>query len=172
MYFRPPSNVNGISLEQRPTSFSGNLTQWKEVTRGEGYFYLQNRGTGLYFRPTGGSINDNLIQRPTSYRGSFTQWRFQSVNQSKNLINSRENFKVYPNPVSRTGVLKLAASSSENMELNLMNLSGVSMYTKQINNESDLFIDMNTVGNISSGLYVLQVIESGDVVKIIRLVIK
>ena len=97
-YIRPDSSSNGSAIVIRPSSWTGNWTQWSYAGTGDGYGYLVNRATGKHVYV--GSANSNLQQQPSSWRGDYTRWRFDPASTSTPTPTSTPTATPTPTPTA------------------------------------------------------------------------
>ena len=78
-------------------------------------------------------------------------------------------FNIYPNPTH--GTISIILSSHEDVNVSLFDIQGRMIYQKLIKNDSSIFNKKINFGNISSGIYFLNV-KSGDKKAVKKLVIQ
>lgn len=78
------NNNSGSTLRHVSRTATGNNAQWEMIPSNNGFFFLQNRASGMFFRPQNNNVGANLTQVASTARGNRTQW--QQINTSGNFF--------------------------------------------------------------------------------------
>ena len=168
--------ANGSRIVQVPNTYRGNFTQWRKVTSSNGYFYLQNRATGMYFRPQTTSEFSKVEQRPNTWGGDFTQWQFIDTNtglatvannETRELLDDasfgvvEKSIQINPNPVVGGDLLHVSLGSNAGIaQLQVVSANGSVVKSKAI--DSSKFV-LET-SDLNSGLYFIRIQTTDEII--------
>ncbi len=158
-YFRPEKNENNSRLQQKPTNFSGNATQWKLVLSSDNtYSYLLNRAHKRYIRAIDNT--DRRVQaKNTSSTGSWTRWIFEEVPDGVRLLSqlsaetAPEKITLYPNPVKKALTVE-APNGIDFMQYRMYDVTGKIIKEGELKNSRRQI----NVEELPSGLYFLNIL--------------
>lgn len=116
----------------------------------------------------------NTIVFPTSCEngadGEVEDYRINVQNTLSTIENELEDFAIWPNPTRGKFVVKFTSTSSEDVTIDIFDVRGRAIFTKQYNNSANFTEELN-IGSAQAGLYMVRV-NDGERVSIKKLIVQ
>jgi hypothetical protein len=153
------ANNAGISQVALTTSNQNyDELQWKlQVSDEAGYYWIQNKKSGLVIRPSGGAngtgiaiVQNTLVTAYSSFKWSFVGQSLKSAHIGyEEVEESNKELSIFPNPVKNE--LRLQ-NVDENATIEVYNLTGKLILVRKPGTDENT-ID---VSNLKAGIYLLK----------------
>lgn len=108
------NNNGGSTLRHVSGTATGNNAQWEMISSSNGFFFLQNRASGMFFRPQNNNVGANLVQVSTSARGNRTQWQQIATNNGFFRLENRSAGRHFS--TGRRGAVTLSDATGNNSQ--------------------------------------------------------
>ena len=141
---------NGVTLSN--AKYDALLIGWNAQTLQNG---INFHGGNSTFCNAETARNNMIISNSWTITDGGFDCSGLSINES-----AIDNFKMYPNPATAQVTLLLDYPSNELMQLEIVNLSGQKVYGEQLNLHSGVNQKTINTSNLSSGVYLLNLVNS------------
>lgn len=172
------ANGRGTNLVQQPLNTTNTAQQWKIEPVGiEGAYGIVNVQSGNSVNNAGGSFanSTNAIEWTANIAGSENQqWYLQKMDMITTglLYASAIQADVYPNPASSFVSVRFNASDEQNVLVSICDLSGKMLVQTHKQTQTGVNVVTLSIGDLQSGVYLLQVRNSDGSVYNSKLVVR